>query len=73
MNARPDRLVEDYKGSPLMLCGVEGCPRVAAEGYEEMCGLAKLGLPAEFGGTTIDGPCGAVATVELWFDRGLLS
>lgn len=55
--------------SPLVLCAIEGCSRASIDGQDDTCGLAKVyGL----GRAPHVPECGAVATIDLWIDRGLL-
>lgn len=71
----PARIIEDaVLGLPLVLCTIEGCPRVTVEGQDQECGLCTLarqrfGNP--FAGPDLPG-CGACDTTDLWSERGLL-
>lgn len=56
-------------GSPYVLCVVEGCPRAFPAGQDQMCGLARL---MGIGNAPMVDECGALATVDLWDERGLL-
>lgn len=46
-----ERLIADYVAGDELIhfvaCGVEGCPRVVEKGWEQACGLWKLGLPQD--------------------------
>lgn len=60
------------EGSPWVPCTVEGCPRDTPEGWVEPCGMAELyrhrglAVPAHIPG------CGSEATVDLWYELGLM-
>jgi hypothetical protein len=59
-----------YDGdTPYVLCGVEGCPRSTPEGQDQVCGLAHIYGILQSPHTPL---CGAVATVDLWIEQGLL-
>lgn len=58
-------------GSPIVLCGIEGCPRVTLDGQDAECGL--LTLQRKTGRDPGYPPiCGAEATLDLWEARGLI-